>query len=83
VEAGARRLIVSGQVGMRSDGTIPDDGAAQIAQGLAEAAQAFADTYWVAWALVVLTLVPALLLPRRREVVPEPSDEQAVAVALH
>jgi enamine deaminase RidA (YjgF/YER057c/UK114 family) len=32
VEAGARRLIVSGQVGMRSDGTIPDDGAAQIAQ---------------------------------------------------
>ena len=58
-------------------------GAAQIAQGLAEAAQAFADTYWVAWTLVVLTLVPALFLPRRREVVPEPSDEQAVAVALH
>ena len=58
-------------------------GPAQIAQGLAEAAQAFADTYWVAWTLVVLTLVPALFLPRRREVVPEPSGEQAVAVALH
>jgi hypothetical protein len=24
-------------------------------------------TYWVAWSLVVLTLVPALMLPRRRE----------------
>jgi EmrB/QacA subfamily drug resistance transporter len=28
---------------------------------------AFAQTYWVAWVLVALTLIPALLLPRRRE----------------
>lgn len=36
-------------------------------RGLVDAASAFAQTYWVAWALVVLTLVPALMLPRRRE----------------
>jgi EmrB/QacA subfamily drug resistance transporter len=33
---------------------------------LPAAGNAFADTYWVAWALVLLTLVPALMLPRRR-----------------
>jgi hypothetical protein len=42
--------------------------AAAIAQGLEDAATAFADTYWVAWAMVLLTLVPALFLPRKREV---------------
>lgn len=40
---------------------------AYVDRGLVDAASAFAQTYWVAWALVVLTLVPALLLPRRRE----------------
>jgi len=43
-------------------------GPAAVTQGLAEAGQAFADTYWVAAVLVALTLVPALFLPRRREV---------------
>jgi hypothetical protein len=38
-----------------------------VARGLVDAASSFAQTYWVAWALVALTLVPALLLPRRRE----------------
>ncbi|MPZ96493.1 MAG: DHA2 family efflux MFS transporter permease subunit [Propionibacteriales bacterium] len=38
-----------------------------VASGLADAAAAFAQTYWVAWVLVVLTMVPALMLPRRRE----------------
>jgi hypothetical protein len=41
---------------------------AAIARGLVDAATAFANTYWVAWVLVVLTLVPALMLPRKREV---------------
>ena len=40
---------------------------AAIARGLVDAAQAFAHTYWVAWVLVLLTLVPALMLPRRYE----------------
>ncbi|TCC48952.1 DHA2 family efflux MFS transporter permease subunit [Kribbella capetownensis] len=39
---------------------------AAIARGLVEAAQAFANTYWVAWVMVVLTLIPALMLPRKR-----------------
>jgi EmrB/QacA subfamily drug resistance transporter len=42
-------------------------GAAGIAKGLADAAQAFASTYWVAAILVALTFVPAFFLPRKRE----------------
>ena len=41
--------------------------AAAIAKGLEDAAQAFADTYWVAWAMVLLTVIPALFLPRKHE----------------
>src|SRR3954469_692167 len=41
--------------------------AAAIAKGLEDAADAFADTYWVAWAMVLTTLIPAMFLPRRRE----------------
>jgi hypothetical protein len=49
----------------------------------ADAGGAFAKTYWVAWALVLLTLVPALMLPRRRQQA-APSDEEAtVPVVLH
>jgi EmrB/QacA subfamily drug resistance transporter len=40
---------------------------AAVARGLTDAATSFAHTYWVAWVLVVLTLVPAFLLPRRHE----------------
>jgi len=40
---------------------------AAVARGLADAASSFAQTYWVAWSLVLLTLVPALFLPRRHE----------------
>jgi len=42
-------------------------GPAGVAKGLADAAGAFASTYWVAASLVALTLVPALFLPRRSE----------------
>lgn len=41
---------------------------AAIARGLVDAATSFSHTYWVAWVLVTLTLIPALLLPRRRAV---------------
>jgi hypothetical protein len=40
---------------------------AAVAQGLVDAAAAFAQTFWVAWVLVVLTLIPVLMLPRKRE----------------
>jgi predicted MFS family arabinose efflux permease len=48
---------------------------AYVARGLADAASSFAQTYWVAWSLVALTLVPALMLPRRREVTHLLDDE--------
>ncbi len=49
----------------------------------AGAGDAFAKTYWVAWALVVLTLVPALMLPRKMTA-PTPADEEVMPpVAMH
>jgi MFS family permease len=38
-----------------------------VERGLAEAASAFASTFWVSWILVVLTLIPAMMLPRKHE----------------
>ena len=42
-------------------------GAAKVTEGLAQAAEAFASTYWVAAFMVMLTLVPAMFLPRSHE----------------
>jgi EmrB/QacA subfamily drug resistance transporter len=52
------------------------------AQGLVDAAKAFADTYWVAWVLVVLTLIPAFFLPRKREESHLLDDEGTAAAAM-
>ncbi|MEV5966100.1 DHA2 family efflux MFS transporter permease subunit [Kribbella sp. NPDC051952] len=53
---------------------------AAIARGLVDAATSFSHTYWVAWALVCLTLVPALMLPRKREVIDLVDDDLPPAV---
>ncbi|WP_310961882.1 DHA2 family efflux MFS transporter permease subunit [Nocardioides terrisoli] len=53
-----------------------------VQRGLHDAAAAFAHTYWVAWALVLLTLVPALLLPRRQEDVPAHLDDEQPPVVV-
>jgi EmrB/QacA subfamily drug resistance transporter len=37
------------------------------ATNISEAADSFADSFWVAWVVVVLTLIPALMLPRKKE----------------
>jgi MFS family permease len=58
-------------------------GPAVVARGLDDAAQAFASTYWVAAILVALTFVPALMLPRKREVSHLEDDTQAAPVVLH
>ncbi len=59
-------------------------GPAGIAEGLADAARAFASTYWVAGVLVALTFLPALMLPRKREVTHLTDDTDAAApVVLH
>ncbi|WP_329476606.1 DHA2 family efflux MFS transporter permease subunit [Kribbella sp. NBC_01484] len=49
---------------------------AAVLRGLVDAAASFAHTFWVAWVLVVLTLVPALMLPRKREVTRLVVDDQ-------
>ncbi len=59
---------------------IPTD---QFVQGLQDAANAFAHTYWVAWVLVLLTLIPAAFLPRRQEEVHLMDDEGLPPVVLH
>ncbi len=60
-------------------------GPAGVAKGLADAAHAFASTYWVAAILVAFTLVPALFLPRGQK---EPQllgdvDPDAAPVTVH
>lgn len=42
-------------------------GVGNIAKGFIEAADSFGATFWVAWLLVILTVVPALFLPWRHE----------------
>ncbi len=54
-------------------------GEAGVKQGLANAAIAFAHTYWVAFALVGVTVVAAFFLPRKRVATDLPAGEQAAA----
>jgi len=57
--------------------------AAAIAKGLEDAASAFAQTYWVAWSMVLLTMIPALLLPRKQEEAHLLDDEGVPPVVVH
>jgi len=60
---------------------------AVIRHGLEFAADSFAGTYWVGFALVLLTFVPIAFLPRKREPAPATTDGEAAqdlpAVILH
>src|ERR1700712_200851 len=56
---------------------------AAIVKGLEDAGSAFAQTYWVAWSLVLLTLIPALFLPRKREETHLLGDEGIAPVVVH
>ena len=51
--------------------------------GFVQAASSFASTFWVAWALCVLTIVPALFLPRKHEVSHLLDDEGKPPVPVH
>jgi EmrB/QacA subfamily drug resistance transporter len=44
---------------------------------------AFAKTYWVAWVLVALTLVPALMLPRKDAAATDDGSEVLPPVVMH
>ena len=50
-----------------------------IERGLDFAADSFATTFWVAFALVLLTFIPAALLPRRKPA--QPLDDQQAELA--
>ncbi|HYO31963.1 MAG TPA: DHA2 family efflux MFS transporter permease subunit [Nocardioidaceae bacterium] len=58
-------------------------GGPAVARGLTEAAEAFANTYWLAWALIVLTLVPVYFLPRKREAAHLLDEEGVPPVVVH
>jgi EmrB/QacA subfamily drug resistance transporter len=60
-------------------------GEAGVRKGLSEAASAFAHTYWVAFALVGVTVFAALLLPRKHEVshLRDEEKSEAVPVVMH
>lgn len=51
-----------------------------VEQGLDQAADAFGNTFMVALVLILLTLIPAMLLPRRKAAAPE--GEQTAAPAM-
>ena len=55
---------------------------AAVARGMSDAASSFAHTYWVAWVVVVIAMVPALLLPRKAEPTRLASDEEAPPVVI-
>ena len=58
-------------------------GPAAVAKGLSDAAEAFAHTYWVALAMVAVTVVAALFLPRKREVSRLVDDGGQPPVVIH
>jgi hypothetical protein len=58
-------------------------GPAGVAKGLAQGAEAFAHTYWVAASLVLLTFIPVYFLPRKQEVTHLLDDEGAPPVVVH
>src|SRR4051794_5508042 len=79
----ASKLAGPAMASLRNPALADKLGLPAIAKGLADAAQAFADTYWVAWVMVLLTLIPALMLPRRREEMPVSDDEDAPPFVIH
>jgi hypothetical protein len=56
---------------------------AAIVKGLEDAGSAFAQTYWVAWSLVLLTVIPAMFLPRKHEETHLLDDEGVAPVIVH
>jgi EmrB/QacA subfamily drug resistance transporter len=72
-------------IASQQDPAIADQigGPAGVAQGLVEAAEAFGSTYWLAFVLVVLTLIPVYYLPRKREVTHLLDEEGVEPVVLH
>jgi cbb3-type cytochrome oxidase subunit 3 len=59
---------IASSIGVAVMSVILTNGLKNVKPGdLADAAKAFAHTYWVAFALVLVTVVAAVFLPRKRE----------------
>ncbi len=56
---------------------------AAVADGLARAASSFADTYWVAWSVILVGLIASLFLPRKHEESHLLDDEGVPPVPIH
>jgi hypothetical protein len=71
-------------IAAQNDPAVADQlGPAAVTQGLAEAAEAFGNTYVLAFVLVLLTFIPVYFLPRKREVSHLLDDEGVQPVVLH
>jgi EmrB/QacA subfamily drug resistance transporter len=74
-------------IGSRRDPRIAAQvGDAGLKEGFRQAATAFAHTYWVAFALVLVTVVAALFLPRKKEeshLLDDADKADAVPVIVH
>jgi EmrB/QacA subfamily drug resistance transporter len=56
---------------------------AAVANGMSNAAASFAHTYWVAWSVIVVAMIPALMLPRKRERTHLLDEDEAPPVVVH
>ncbi|GAA4901575.1 EmrB/QacA subfamily drug resistance transporter [Stackebrandtia albiflava] len=79
--------LAEGAIASRMDPRIAEQlGPEGVAAGLADAAGAFASTYWVAWGLILATLIPALFLRKKKLEQPGPdagdSDDKVKAPVL-
>ena len=72
-------------IASQQDPSVADQigGSGGVAEGIAQAADAFADTYWLAAVLVLLTFIPMAFLPRKREVSHLLDDEDVAPIVLH
>ncbi|MFI5428963.1 hypothetical protein [Aeromicrobium sp. UC242_57] len=53
-------------------------------QGFHDLADAFASSYWVAFGVLVFTLIPVAFLPRKRQITPlEDGDGVAPPIVMH
>ena len=79
----ASKLAYPAMAALRDPAVAEQMSPVAIAAGLADAAAAFASTYWVAWLMILATLVPVFFLPRKHEETHLLDDEGVPPVVVH